>query len=65
MGCWRGGEWTFEFVFAYVDGGWRVNYVGGEKVDHFRCWGSVCNEIERFVRCLGKEPWMVAEWVGR
>lgn len=32
----EGGEegQTFEFVFAYVDGGWGVDYVGGEVVDH-------------------------------
>ena len=31
-------ERTLEFVFAYVDGGWRVDHVGGEVVDH--CWCS-------------------------
>lgn len=25
---------TFEFVFAYVEGRWRVDSVGGEVVDH-------------------------------
>lgn len=29
-----GGGRTLEFVFAYVDGGWGVDYVGGEVVDH-------------------------------
>lgn len=29
-------ERTFEFVFAYVDGGWGIDYVGGEVVDHFQ-----------------------------
>lgn len=41
-----GGGRTFEFVFAYVDGGWRVDHVGGEVVDH--CLFS----LERY---LGKE----------
>ena len=30
-----GGKRTFEFIFAYVDGGWRVDHVGGEVVDHY------------------------------
>ena len=30
------GERTLEFIFAYVDGGRRVSYVGGEVVDHCR-----------------------------
>ncbi len=33
----RGRGRTFEFVFAYIDGCWGVDYVGGEVVDHCRC----------------------------
>ena len=37
-----GEERTLEFVFAYVDGGGGVGYVGGEVVDHCRWLEGVC-----------------------
>ena len=33
---------TLEFVFAYIDGGRGVDYVGGEEVDH--C-GRSCKKL--------------------
>ena len=33
----RGRRRTFEFIFAYIDGCWGVDYVGSEVVDHCRC----------------------------
>lgn len=47
------GERTLEFIFAYVDGGWGVNHVGGEVVDHFRCRGMVCEKIGRALEMGG------------
>lgn len=43
-----GEERTFEFVFAYVDGGWGFDYVGREVVDHCRCCGGF-NTMVRMV----------------
>lgn len=44
----EGGEQrTLEFIFAHVDGGWGVHYVGGEVVDHcFKVFGVVLWEKE-------------------
>lgn len=61
----RGGGRTFEFVFAYVDGGWGVDYVGGEVVDHCRWWGVGWMKIEKGgCKKLGNEvvnSWGLAE----
>ena len=60
-GQWRG-EPTLELVFAYVDGGWRVDYVGGEVVYHddplgvwFGDQGGGKGDVVSFRRGLGKE----------